>query len=124
MSVVSPFTPGSWLASDGRWYPSRAHPDPLPGTGESDSSGTSLAPDSPGALNDADLLDTLNEAQRTVHTHEVTHRHDAWRQVVRLMRELRRRYPPAPLATESPDDGGDEHRTSAEATSSPEVTGR
>jgi len=108
MPVASPFTPGSWLASDGRWYPSTAHPGPLPGTGETDSAATWLVPGSPGELNDADLLAALNEAQRNVHAHDdVTHRHDAWQQVVRLMRELERRYPPASLPEESPDGGGD-----------------
>jgi hypothetical protein len=106
MSVASPFTPGSWLAPDGRWYPSTAHPGPLPGTGETDLSAAWLAPDSLGVLDDADLLDALNEAQRNVPARDdVTHRPDAWQEVVRLMRELERRYPPASLAEESPDGG-------------------
>jgi hypothetical protein len=99
MSVASPFTPGSWLASDGRWYPSTAHPGPLPGTGETDLSAAWLAPNSLVVLDDADLLDALNEAQRNVPARDdVSHRPDAWQEVVRLMRELERRYPPAPLA--------------------------
>lgn len=50
-----------------------------------------------GELSDGDLLDALHEAQQDVPRHEdPKHRHDAWQHVILLMRELERRYPPAP----------------------------
>jgi hypothetical protein len=49
-----------------------------------------------GELSDGDLLDALHEAQQHVPQQEdPKHRHDAWQQVILLMRELERRYPPA-----------------------------
>jgi len=50
-----------------------------------------------GELSDGDLLDALHEAQQHVPRHEdLKDRYDAWQQVVLLLRELERRYPPAP----------------------------
>jgi len=50
-----------------------------------------------GELSDGDLLAALHEAQQDVPRHEdPKRRHDAWEQVILLIRELERRYPPAP----------------------------
>jgi len=50
-----------------------------------------------GELSDGDLLAALHEAQQDVPRHEEPkRRHDAWEQVILLIRELERRYPPAP----------------------------
>ncbi len=70
----------------------------------------------PEHLSDADLLDALNDAQRTVAAGpaQVTGRPEAWQRVVALTRELERRYPPAPVA-EGP--GPNEDRVASRASS-------
>ena len=49
------------------------------------------------ALSDAQLLDALRDAQTqvTMHSADPEKRQAAWQEVVDLMRELERRYPPA-----------------------------
>ena len=48
-------------------------------------------------LSDAQLLDALRDAQTqvTLHAADQEKRQGAWQEVIDLMRELERRYPPA-----------------------------
>jgi hypothetical protein len=68
----------------------------------------------PRELSDGDLLNALYAAQQTLPEQEdPTQRHDAWQEIIVLMRELERRYPPAPEPLERP--GGTNDRVARRA---------